>query len=63
MRWMESEFTAAFDTWEKDFREHPENYMTTEEVAAMETLPLAEGRTACFMAILDKLSTGTSETK
>lgn len=49
-------FTRAFETWENKFRANPEAFMTADEVAAMEVLPLSEQRTACFEAILDKLA-------
>lgn len=53
---MKELFTKAFAIWEDDFRANPEKYMTDAEVAAMEVLPLAEGRALCFEKILATLA-------
>ena len=57
---MSSAFTKAYEVWETDFRAHPEQFMTAEQTAAMEVLPLSEQRTICFEAILNTLANGQS---
>jgi hypothetical protein len=49
-------YTRAFDTWETRFREHPEQFMTSEEMAAAEVLTLSEQRAAYFEAILKAMA-------
>ena len=55
---MEQVFAAAFETWERQFREHPEEFMSAEDMAACEVLPLSESRARFFVAILNKLAGG-----
>lgn len=55
---MTAAFTKAFETWETDFRAHPEKYMTAEQLAAAAGLDLAESRAVCFEAILTTLANG-----
>jgi hypothetical protein len=50
-----ADYVAAFEAWETEFREHPEQFMTDEQMAAIDLLPLAEQRTASFTAILEKV--------
>lgn len=47
-------YVQAFETWEREFREHPEQFMTADEMAAAELLPLAQQRAAYFEAIIRK---------
>jgi hypothetical protein len=51
-------FTKAFEAWENEFRNDPSKFMTSEEAAALEVLPLSERRAAYFEAILNTLSAG-----
>lgn len=49
-------FTKAFAVWEAEFRADPAKFMTADEMAATEVLPLSEQRTACFERILNTLA-------
>jgi hypothetical protein len=51
-------FTKAFEAWETEFRANPAGFMTTDEMAAVDVLPLSEQRSAYFVAILNKLADG-----
>jgi hypothetical protein len=53
---MREAFTRAFEVWETEFRAHPEQFMTADEIAAAAVLDLAEQRAVYFEAILKKLS-------
>lgn len=55
---MKAAFAKAFETWEAEFRAHPERFMTEAEIAAAEMLPLAEQRAVYFEAILNTLADG-----
>ena len=44
----------AFDIWERDFREHPEKYMTQEKMKAMASLTLSEQRAEVLIELLGK---------
>lgn len=46
------QLVAAFEAWEVDYRENPDNFYTPEEVAALETATLSEGRAIAFAAYL-----------
>lgn len=48
----EDQLVAAFDTWEVDYRANPDKFYTPEEVAALETATLSEGRAIAFAAYL-----------
>lgn len=53
---MRTDFVQAFETWETRFRANPGEFMTVEEQAATEVLPLSEQRAVYFEAILTKLA-------
>ena len=55
---MNQAFVRGFDVWENEFREHPEKFLTVEQMAAMETQTLSEQRATFFEAILDRLADG-----
>jgi len=58
---MERVFIDAFEVWETDFRAHPEKYMTTADIAAMEVLPLSEQRAFCMVRLMNQqLSSGSA---
>lgn len=42
----------AFEAWESQFREYPDDFFTHEEAAAMEVATLSEQRAIFFMAFL-----------
>ena len=46
------QLVAAFDAWEIDYRANPDKFYTPEEVAALETATLSEGRAIAFTAYL-----------
>ena len=46
------QLVAAFEAWEVDYRENPDKFYTPEEVAALETATLSEGRAIAFAAYL-----------
>lgn len=50
-----SRYAKAFWTWEHEFRMSPEKFMTADEIAASEELPLAEQRAVYFASILRSL--------
>lgn len=57
--WLEAEsgrYAKAFEVWETEFRAHPEDFMTAEEMAATEVLPLSQARAVYFNAILKRLA-------
>ena len=49
-------FVRAFEAWENEFRANPEQFMTSEAMAATAVLPLSEQRSVYFEAILQKLA-------
>jgi hypothetical protein len=51
-------FTKAFEVWETEWRNNPEQFMSADEVAAAELLPLSEQCAVYFEAILNKLADG-----
>lgn len=58
---MTQAYTKAFEVWENEFRAHPEQFMTAEEIAAAEVLTISERRAVYFDAILRKLEAGQTE--
>ncbi len=55
---MDMAFVRAFEAWEHDFRANPEKFMTSDQIAALDVLPLSEQRALCFVAILNRLANG-----
>ena len=51
------QLVAAFEAWEVDYRANPSNFYTSEEVAALETATLSEGRAIVFAAYLRQSQT------
>lgn len=45
-------YAAAFELWEDEFRADPSTFLTAEEIAAMETAPLAVQRAMTFVGYL-----------
>ena len=48
----EDQLVEVFDVWEVDYRANPDKFYTPEEVAALETATLSEGRAIAFAAYL-----------
>lgn len=45
----------TFEVWEREFREHPERFLTAEQCARMGEWTLAEQRARIFEAIASQL--------
>lgn len=54
------ELVKAFDLWENEFREKPDNFYTPAEVAALETATLSESRAIEMQAYLRKAKGGAA---
>ncbi len=50
----------VFEVWEGEFRAHPDRFMTADEIAAAEVLPLSEQRAVYFEAIFKTLPMANS---
>lgn len=48
----QNHFTRAFDLWETQFHQNPEQFMTAEEMAAADKATLAEERAIHMIACL-----------
>jgi hypothetical protein len=48
----------AFEAWESEFREHPDRFLTKEDLSALDVQPLSAQRAEFLIAILDRLSQG-----
>lgn len=48
------DLVQAFADWESNYRTNPDNFMSKEEVAAMEVAPLSEQCAIYFMALLSQ---------
>lgn len=55
---MKALFAKAFAIWEDEFRADPSRFMTTEQAAAADLLPLAEARAECLASIIDAVLAG-----
>jgi hypothetical protein len=58
MEEMNRPFVRAFEVWETECRVAPSRFMTPEDMAAIDVLPLSEQRAAYFTAILNTLAAG-----
>ena len=49
--------TQAFEDWETEYRANPENFLTQEEVAQLETADVSKARAIHLLALLRQRQT------